>query len=119
MYNTIGNGAVIPTFAHPSPQPHTKAQEVASLLDSAINTCKIEPSQELFDRIFDRIYTPQSTIQETVSAFNAPMDKILTFVSGAIEKVQEMKEKERSANLMNVMELMQAKEQGEGKIGDE
>ena len=100
-------------------EPYTKAQEVASLLDSAINTCKIEPSQELFDRIFDRIYTPQSTMQEKVSAFDAPMDRILTFVSGAIERAQEMKEKERSANLMNALEFMQAKEQGEGKIGDE
>ena len=50
---------------------------------------------------------------------DAPMDRILTFVSGAIERVQEMKEKERSANLINALELMQAKKQGEGKAGDE
>ena len=50
--------------AYPSP-PHTKADEVKALLEAAVETCKVEPTQELFDKILDRVYSQESVSGDT------------------------------------------------------
>ena len=47
-------------FNHP--EPYSRATEVKSLIDTAINTCKVEPSQELFNSMIDLVYRPTGAI---------------------------------------------------------
>ena len=91
-YSPQRTSAQIPTgytqTTYPAP-PTTRADEVKDLLEAAIDVCKIEPSQELFDKIFDQVYAPGQPPQERQEFVAAMVQDVMEFIGSMMSDIKE------------------------------
>ena len=74
---------------HYYPNQDSRADEFRTIAETAVEVFRLEPTQELFDKILDSVYVQEPTIQEKADVLEPLLDKLMVFFGNLIAEMKE------------------------------